>query len=147
MNNLWTSYLLGISKYKRPNCKECAVYDDDMNFIFYMHHYYCVVYKQSFKNEFENNQSSNNGNKYNKNYFNCNSFSLDNNMTCISFPKNDYKINGIDNCFALTSLNESCYKCDVFYFCEDYCLTSSEDKNKKQIIVFVMIIKVKNYFY
>lgn len=102
-----------------------------MNFIFYKHYYYCVVYKKSCKNEFENNQSSNDGNKYNKNYFNCNSFSVDNNMNCISFPKNYYKINGKDNCFFLTLLNESYYKGDVFYFCEDNCLTSSEDKNKK----------------
>ena len=66
-----------------------------------------------------------------QNCLNCSSSSTYNNMNCISCQKNFYKINGTDNCFDLTLLNESFYiNNDKFYPCDESCLTCSGMRNK-----------------
>ena len=72
---------------------------------------------------------------YKKCYENCktcnNSYSEDGDMNCILCKDDYYKLNGTNNCYNKTSLNEGFYfKNNMFYHCNKNCLTCSEGKNE-----------------
>ena len=74
----------------------------------------------------------------------CNDSYKEGDMNCISCKDDFYKLNETNNCYNKTLLNESFYfKDDMFYPCDDNCLTCSEGKMKFLIIVFLAIIKIK----
>ena len=53
------------------------------------------------------------------------------NMSCIECKENFYKINGTDNCFNKSLLEENYYlKNNIFYPCDENCLTCSDEKNE-----------------
>ena len=61
-------------------------------------------------------------------------------MNCISCKDKFYKLNGTNNCYNKSTLNESYYfKDNIFFICDENCLTCSEGKNKHQIIVFLVM--------
>jgi len=52
-------------------------------------------------------------------------------MNCISCKDKFYKLNGTNNCYNKSTLNESYYfKDNIFFICDENCLTCSEGKNK-----------------
>lgn len=61
----------------------------------------------------------------------CNDSYKEGDMNCISCKDDFYKLNETNNCYNKTLLNESFYfKDDMFYPCDDNCLTCSEGKNE-----------------
>ena len=62
----------------------------------------------------------------------CFNFTENSNMNCILCKDNYYKLNGTNDCYNITSLNKSFYfKENMFYHCDNNCLTCSEGKNEK----------------
>ena len=57
--------------------------------------------------------------------------SLTDNMNCILCKDSFYKLNGTNNCYNRTLLNESYYfKDNMFFHCDDNCLTCSDGRNE-----------------
>ena len=53
-------------------------------------------------------------------------------MNCISCKENFYKLNGTSDCFDKTLLDDGFYlKNDIFYPCDDNCMTCSDEKNNE----------------
>ena len=51
-------------------------------------------------------------------------------MNCINCKNNFYKIDGTNNCYNITILNNGFYlKNEIFYPCDEKCLTCSDGKN------------------
>lgn len=69
--------------------------------------------------------------KCHDNCFNCSSSSSNENgnMNCIVCKDNFYKMNGTNDCFDVSLLKDGFYlKNNIFYPCEDNCLTCSDRK-------------------
>ena len=72
--------------------------------------------------------------KFKKCYENCKtcniSYTENGEMNCILCKNDFYKLNGTNNCYNRTALNNSFYfKEDMFYHCDENCLTCSDGKN------------------
>ena len=121
--------ILKLDCYLR-NCENCEICDDNLkcascikNYIPYDNKKYCVRDESASKPPIKDI-------KCYQNCKNCSSSPTDNNMNCISCKVKYYKINGTDNCFDLTLLNENYYlKNNIFYTCNENCLTCSDKKN------------------
>ena len=125
------------------NCAECKIYDFGLGGI------YCETCKSNYyrhsSNKFcfqgnQDNYQTESNNIYYQSENDiichpycqeCNSSITSVSMNCISCKKNFFKINGTNNCYDTFLLNESYYlKDNLFYKCDETCLTCSDGKNK-----------------
>ena len=113
------------------NCEECSLCGDDLSCTTCKTGYTLANDKKSCYSEEEVTQHSNDNIQCYQNCLNCSSSSTESNMNCILCKKNFYKKNGTNNCFDLTLLNESYYiKDEIFYPCDENCLTCLDKKNE-----------------
>ena len=115
------------------NCAICNICDNGK---------YCSSCKPNYilnsnnkcvkKSTITNPSSEENKIKCHDNCFNCSSSSSNENgnMNCIVCKDNFYKMNGTNDCFDVSLLKDGFYlKNNIFYPCEDTCLTCSDGKN------------------
>ena len=110
------------------NCSNCSIgyyktEDSNTN---------CIL-ESLIKPNYYKNTSDNIYYKCHENCHNCTTGfnSLNGDMNCILCKDDYYKLNGTNNCYNKTLLNESYYfKEDMFFHCDDNCLTCSEGKNR-----------------
>ena len=121
---------------KKLHCKECNVCFDGT---------YCLTCKNNFQldeikhicynkkpNTDTNNENANENKECHENCLSCSLPFSNENMNCISCKENFYKLNGTNDCFDKTLLDDGFYlKNDIFYPCDDNCMTCSDEKNNE----------------
>ena len=121
---------------KKLHCKECNVCFNDV---------YCSTCKNNFQldeikhicfnkktNTDTNNENTNENIECHENCFSCSLPFTNENMNCISCKENFYRLNGTNDCFDKTLLDDGFYlKNDIFYPCDDNCMTCSDEKNNE----------------
>ena len=131
--------ILKESKCQNENCIDCLSCKGVMRCLTCMENYkldknkkHCIdiVTEESRETDKSTLDNSNNQDVCNPNCLNCSSSFTNRDMNCILCIDNFYKINGTNNCFNDSILEEGFYfKNDKYYPCDKNCLTCSDEKN------------------
>ena len=130
-------YYLNNNKLKRchPKCVKCnsaPINDNFMNCNTCLPNYYLTEDTKSCYKEILDNYYLDNNilRRCHSNCKTCNSGYTEKNMNCILCKQNFYKLIGTNNCYNRASLVEGFYfKENMFYPCNENCLTCSDGKN------------------
>ena len=133
----WYGVICEINKSscQSNNCKDCLNCLDGT---------YCETCKSGYKHdsrkkicflEAQDNQYNHQSEEVDlichQNCLNCSFPPSSESMNCITCKENLYKMNGTDNCYDVSIINKGYYfKDNLFYQCDENCLTCSEGKNE-----------------